>query len=135
VSQHVVVLAPEGCVSTAVWAALGALLALKLLAATVALRALRRRGQVARRAFAPLIASWLLVVLALAAALAGIARLAPRPGGLEDLIRRTYLPFLHPANLPPACHEPLVRLLFALPFLPLARLAAAPIVLGWNRRW
>jgi hypothetical protein len=134
VSERAGPLAPDAPVPTTVWAAAGAALALKLAAATAALRFLGQRGEVAPRGLAALAAGWLLAALALAAALIGVARLAPRPGSLEDLVRLTYLPFLHPAVLPPAYREPLILLLFALLFLPLTRLAAAPIMLGWNRR-
>jgi hypothetical protein len=141
-AAHGTVLAALVCAATVsreelwstLWTAAIAWLLLKAVAATLLLRALRRHCLLSSRVLAALGAAWLLTAFTLAAALTGIAHLRPEPGSLEELILLTYLPLLHPAALPSGQATALTFVLFALLFLPLGRLAAAPLAMGWNRR-
>jgi hypothetical protein len=88
------------------WVA-GTAVGLKLLAAGLALRALLRRGEVAPRVLARLLGLWLLTAATLFALLAWVVP--------SDQVPRYGLA------------------LGVVLFLPLARLAAAPLALAWNR--
>lgn len=127
-------LAATGRVPLVVWAGLGVALGMKLLAAFLALRMALQRRQIAPRTLECLGAAWLLTALTLGAALSTVARLQPQPGSLEELLVLTYLPILHPTVLPAAYRESPFLIIAALVFLPLARLALAPLMVGWNRR-
>jgi hypothetical protein len=96
----------EAILNALPWVA-GVAVGLKFLAAGLALRALLRRGEVAPRVLGRLLGLWLVTAATLFALLAWVvpSDLAPRYGLALGVVL----------------------------FLPLARLAAAPLALAWNR--